>query len=156
MTAEYNNLLIGTAEANMDLKSVPWVLAKGTQDGHSLMMRFRQFSRDFPKQEFPVRINMICDVKEQTESGLPTRSEYERLGRLEEHLMNTVEEDEDSVLAMVITSSGKREFIFQTSDAESFRERLSHVYDDAKDYQLNLMQSEDDDWEYIQDYTPRD
>jgi hypothetical protein len=140
----------------MDLKSVPWVLAKGKQDGHSLMMRYRRFSQDFPKQEYPVRINMVCDVKEQTASGLPTRNEYERLGRFEEQLMNTVEEDEDSVLAMVITRSGKREFIFQTADAESFRERLSHVYGEVTDYQLNLLQSEDDDWEYIQDYTPRD
>ena len=140
----------------MDLKSVPWVLAKGRLDGHSLMLRFRQFSHDFPKQEYPVRINMICDVKEKTPSGLPTRSEYERLGQFEEHLMNVVEEDEDAVLAMVITSSGKREFIFQTADAESFKQRLSHVYDREPDYQVNYVQSEDDDWEYINDYTPKE
>jgi hypothetical protein len=140
----------------MDLKSVPWVLAKGRLDGHSLMLRFRQFSQDFPKQEYPVRINMICDVKEKTPSGLPTRSEYERLGQFEEHLMNVVEEDEDAVLAMVITSSGKREFIFQTADAESFKQRLSHVYDREPDYQVNYVQSEDDDWEYINDYTPKE
>jgi hypothetical protein len=140
----------------MDLKSLPWVLAKGKLDGHSLMMRFRQFSRDFPKQEYPVRINMICDVKEKTSSGLPTRSEYERLGLFEERLMNVVEEDEESVLAMVITSSGKREFIFQTADAETFRQRLSDVYGSGSEYRVNVVQSEDDDWEYINDYTPKD
>jgi hypothetical protein len=140
----------------MDLKSIPWVLAKGTQDGHSLMMRYRQFSRDFPKREYPVRINMVCDVKEQTPLGLPTRNEYQRLGEFEEHLMNTVEDDEGSVLAMVITSSGKREFIFQTSDAESFKQRLSDVYELDKDYHLDVMQSEDDDWAYIKGYTPKD
>jgi hypothetical protein len=140
----------------MDLKSIPWVLAKGKQDGHSLMMRFRQFSQDFPKQEYPVRINMVCDVKEQTSTGLPTRNEYQRLGEFEEHLMSAVEDDEESVLAMVITSSGKREFIFQTADAETFKQRLSDVYERDGDYRVDLMQSDDDDWEYINDFTPKE
>lgn len=140
----------------MDLKTVPWVLAKGTLDGHSLMMRYRKFSEDFPKNEFPTRINMICSVKEQTESGLPTRSEYERLGMFEEHLMNAVEDDEDSVLAMVITSSGKREFVFHTADAESFKQRLNHVYETKTEYPVDLDLEEDDAWEYINEFTPRD
>ncbi|MBD3671138.1 MAG: DUF695 domain-containing protein [Gammaproteobacteria bacterium] len=139
----------------MELKSLPWALAKGVLDGNSSTMRFRKFSEDFPRSDYPVRINIVCDIQEKNERGLPTRQEAERLGRLEDELLNEIEDDE-SVLAMVITSCGKREFIFQTHDPEQFRERISHVYEQGPEYHLNYMTAEDDEWEYISEFMPKD
>lgn len=141
----------------MDLKSIPWALAKGNRDGDSLMMRYRKFNPDFPKQSYPVRVRLTTDIKESTHTGLPTQTEYERLGEFEEDLMRSIEGDEGSVLAMVITSSGKREFIFQTSDPDDFRQRITDVYhDDNHGYDLYMESHSDDGWDLVDEYTPKD
>ena len=138
----------------MDLKKIPWALAKGSRDGASLMMRYRQFKPDFPKQNYPVRVNVVCDFLECTQSGLPTQSEYARLDVVEDELMDMAEEDDSSVLAMVITSSGKREFIFQTSDAENLSNCVSRAYDEAG-YDIDVTQAGEDDWHLVDCYIPK-
>lgn len=134
---------------------IPWALAKGDRDGSSLMMRYRQFTCDFPKQNYPVRINVVCDFHERTNSGLPTQTEYMRLDVVEDKLMELAEKDDTSVLAMVITSSGKREFIFQTADADSFYQRVNNVYNNAPGYQLAVSHENADEWDLYDTYIPK-
>ena len=139
----------------MDLKTIPWALAKGSRDGFSMMMRYRQFKPDFPKQDYPIRVNVVCDFQERTQSGMPTQTEYYRLDTVEDQLMGLAEDDESSVLAMVITSSGKREFIFQTSNADDLYQRVNSAYDSKPDYYLDVSQDREDGWELIDEYIPK-
>lgn len=139
----------------MDLKKIPWALAKGDKDGYSLMMRYRQFTDDFPKQDYPVRVNVVCDFHDRTNSGLPTQTEYTRLDMVENELMLLAEDDDSSVLAMVITSSGKREFIFQTSDADDFYKRVNSVYSNEPAYVFDLSHESEDDWNLYENFIPK-
>lgn len=139
----------------MELKKIPWALAKGSRDGSSMMMRYRQFQTDFPKQDYPVRVKVVCDFNERTQSGLPTQTEYARLDIVEDELMGLAEEADTSVLAMVITSSGKREFIFQTSDADDLSTRVNRAYDNESRYYIDVTQEGEDEWHLVDDYIPK-
>ena len=139
----------------MDLKKIPWALAKGARDGSSLMMRYRQFTDDFPKHNYPVRINVVCDFHERTNTGLPTQTEYTRLDVVEDELMEMAESDDSSVLAMVITSSGKREFIFQTSDADDFYQRVNNAYSNESNFGIDVSHDNEDEWDLYQNYIPK-
>ena len=139
----------------MKYQYIPWALAKGSRDGRSLMMRYRQFSEEFPKQDYPVRVNVVCYLEDQTPSGLPTRMEYARLDSVEDSLMELAEVDESSVLAMVITSSGQREFIFQTSNANELCRRVSKAYSGDPVRKLNVVQESKDDWDMFFQYIPK-
>lgn len=139
----------------MDLKTIPWALAKGSRDGSSMMMRYRQFKPDFPKQDYPVRVNVVCDFHELTQTGMPTQTEYTQLDIVEDELMGLAEKDDSSVLAMVITSSGKREFIFQTSNAAELYHCVNHAYNIKPRYNIDVSQQKEDYWGLVEDYIPK-
>jgi hypothetical protein len=95
----------------------------------------------------------ICD------NGFPTEDEREKLHHFENRLVCAVEEDEFSLLSMVITGNGQREFVFHTSDPQEFIGRLTNMPQEEKPYPIEIHCHEDEYWTYyfneINRYKPR-
>ena len=93
-------------------------------------------------------------MREPEELGLPTQLESERLEAFENRLVEAVESDNHSILSVVLTCNGQREFVFHTSDPEGFVKRLIAMPQEQERYPIEIFNNEDPGWEYVATVTP--
>lgn len=125
-----------------------WVGAEGEFEGRPLLVRFRQFPTTFNKASYPSRLNIFWKMREPEEWGLPTQFEMERLEAFENRLVEAVESDNHSILSVVLTCNGQREFVFHTSNPEGFLQRLTAMPQEQERYPIEIYHAEDPEWEY--------
>jgi Family of unknown function (DUF695) len=132
----------------MEFESLARALAEGEFDGHPLLIRFRSFPQDFERTAFPERINVCWAMSDPDKQGLATPEEAMQLEAFEDRLVEAVESDQHSVLSVVLTCEGKREFVFHTADVAGFLQRLTDMPQEDLRYPIELHHSEDAEWEY--------
>jgi len=130
---------------------IPWVVAERHTDAYPYLVRFRQFSEDFPRSTYPKRLNIFWSVQEADDIGLATKQELARLHVFEDRLVEAVEHDKSSVLAAVVTGRGEREFVFFVRNPQEFIGRLSAMPQEAERYPIEIHLNEDPDWLYFHD-----
>ena len=136
----------------MEFDSI-WALAEGEYEGHPLLIRFRQFPKDSRRASYPDRLNLFWQLLESDENGWPTESEFERLQTFEDRLVEAVEPDNQSILTVVLTCNGKKEFVFQTSDATAFMDRLTKMPQEEERYPITIHRNLDREWNYFNQLT---
>jgi hypothetical protein len=134
----------------MDFDSIPWVGADGDYNGRPLLMRLRQFAKEFPASKYPQRLNVTWTMSEPDENGLPTDEEFHRLAAFENRLVEAVEPDEQSILLGALTCNGEKEFIFQTADPSEFLKRLTDMPQETERYPIIIEKYDDPDWDYFE------
>lgn len=139
----------------MSFDSLTWALAEAECNSHPLLIRYREFPREFPKSKYPQRINNFWRMSEIDENGLPTEGEFSRLATFENRLVNAVEHDEHSILAGALTCNGEKEFIFYTSDVPEFMERLANMPQENERYPITIQRYDDPNWNYFDAVIPK-
>lgn len=91
-------------------------------------------------------------VLENTENGLPTSSENEKLYILEDKLFKIFEEDKNSAVTLIITAEGVREFILYTKNEELFKNDFESLQILFPDYQLTYFINDDPGWTIYNEY----
>ena len=81
--------------------------------------------------------------------GYPTPSELIRMHSFENDLVGAEESEGFSVLSMVLTGHGEREFVFYTSDPQEFVKRLSMMPQESNRYPIKIHRNNDPAWEYF-------
>jgi hypothetical protein len=137
----------------MDHDDTNWTLVNGTYDGKQVIIRFRQFSPKFDKTKYPIRLNVFWSMSESSGVGLPIQAEAVRLDQFEDRIVEAVEPDQHSVLSVVVTGDGQREFVFHTHDDKGFVERLSAMPQEAEPYPIEIRRFRDPDWKYDEGVT---
>src|SRR5262245_53059004 len=132
----------------MEFDSMTWAVAKGTHDGHPLLIRFRKFPLDFSRVSFPVRLNLFWQMTDIDEHGWPSDSEFQRLEVFEDRLVEAVEHDSQSLLTVVLTCNGEKEFVFQSTDSAVFLSRLTNMPQEKRRYPVSIHSNMDPEWEY--------
>lgn len=132
----------------MEFEALTWTLAEGEFEGHPLLIRFRSFPQNFERVAFPERLNVFWSMSDPDKQRLATPEEAMRLEAFEDRLVEAVECDRHSVLSVVLTCDGKREFVFHTADAAGFLQRLTDMPQENLRYPIELHHSEDAGWEY--------
>jgi hypothetical protein len=130
-----------------------WTLVNGAYGGRKFLIRFRQFPPDFDRTKYPIRLNIFWLMSESSSVGLPLQSETVRLEQFEDRIVDAVEPDQHSVLSVVLTGDGQREFVFHTDDDSGFVERLSAMPQEAKPYPIEIRRFRDPDWKYDEGVT---
>ena len=92
-------------------------------------------------------------MKESDENVLPTNEEFERLERFEDRLIEAVEHDQHSILVLVLTTNGEREYGFQTADPDGFKQRLTDMEQEQERYPIEIHLYDDPDWDYYESVT---
>ena len=87
-------------------------------------------------------------MDEPDESGLPSDDEAEALNEFEDRLVNAVEPDNHSVLAIAMTTGGVREWVFHTSDVKGFVDRLTKMPQNESRYPIEIHHQHDPEWHY--------
>ena len=63
--------------------------------------------------------------------------------------MEAVENDNHSILSMVLTGKGQREYVFHASNANGFLQRLTAMPQEKDRYPIEIKSFEDVDWDYV-------
>jgi hypothetical protein len=130
------------------LDAMKWALAEGEYQGRPLLIRFRRFPEGFVRAVLPQRINVTWTMGEPASTGLPSDAEHAQLVRFEDRLVAAVEHDAHSVLSVVLTCDGKREWVFHTADVPGFMGRLTDMPQEEERYPIELARTEDSEWTY--------
>src|SRR5215470_10806983 len=104
----------------MNLDALPWTGIEARNDEGTILVRHRQFPDGFPKGDFPHRLNVFWQMPDASPSGMPDAAESDRMSVFEDRLVEATELDEQSVLAMVLTGKGQREYVFHTRSTDEF------------------------------------
>lgn len=133
----------------MNLDSIPWTVIRGRNSEGVVLFRYREFESEFPKQEFPHRLNIFWSSTASDENGLPEQEESERMKVFEDRLIGATEFDAQSVLSLVVTGKSQREYVFHTKDTDEFLRRLTDMHQEEAPYPIEIHHVTDPAWEYV-------
>jgi hypothetical protein len=133
----------------MNLGALPWTGIEARNDEGTILVRHRQFPVGFPKGDFPHRLNIFWQIADASPSGMPDTAESDRMGVFEDRLVEATELDEQSVLSMVLTGKGQREYVFHTRSTDEFLRRLTEMPQEVERYPIELHHTKDSTWEYV-------
>jgi len=134
----------------MNLDLLPWSIAEGAHEGSPVIFRFRTFPESFQRSAFPSRIHLFWTFQSPTPDGLPSPSDSSQAAQFEDRLIEAVEADNHSVLSLVLTGKGLREFSFHTTDPQGFIGRLSNMPQEKARYPIEIDCYEDPTWDYVE------
>jgi Family of unknown function (DUF695) len=102
-----------------------WVIVKGTRNGSPLVARLHLGLRALAGHpDYDRRLTVRIPFHEPNAVGFPTKEELHAVCDLEGPLTEVLQEDQQSLPALVITAQGRRELLFHTADAEAALQRL--------------------------------
>jgi len=85
--------------------------------------------------------------------GLPTGEEAAQLAVIENALCAALEPGHTSVLVLVITTRGMREFVFYTTDPDQVREAFEELRSTISSHEIQLMIQPDPGWLVYRQFT---
>ena len=133
----------------MDLDSLPWTVIQGRNSEGVVLFRHRQFTPDFPKADYSHRLNVFWTSTASDENGLPESEESDRMHVFEDRLVGATEIDAQSVLSLVVTGKGQREYVFHTRSTDDFLRRLTEMPQEEAPYPIEIHHVVDPEWEYV-------
>jgi len=132
-----------------EIRELGWAVAQGRTDAYSFQVRYRCFPADFPKSDYPVRLNLFWEMEHPLEDGMASSTDITLMQTFEERLVRTSELRGAAILAAVLTGRGEREFVFHVQDAGDFLPCLNDMPLEARPYPIKIFSSDDLDWEYL-------
>jgi hypothetical protein len=133
-----------------------WSVAEGHTGDYPFQVRFRTFSTDLQRSQFPKRLNVFWEMRSPSEDGFATANELEDLHAFENRLVPAVEQDNSVLFAAAITGRGEREFVFYLQDPRLFVKRLSEMPQEQDRYPIEIHLEDDPEWEYFDSLLPPD
>jgi hypothetical protein len=127
-----------------------WTVAEGHTGEYPFQVRFRTMRADFPRSDFPKRLNIFWSMSEADDNGYATAAELRKLHTFEDRLVKAVEFDGFSILSVVLTGRSEREFVFYTPDPQEFVQRLTQMPQEEEIYPVEIHANDDEDWEYYE------
>ena len=112
------------AVANGDVAVWATATSKHATNGRVIVFRYaKEFRAGFNRADFPDRVILVW--RYESASGMPGITERESMDRLEDALAQIVDKPGFSVLALVSTGEGLREWIFYARSEEAFLRALN-------------------------------
>lgn len=131
------------AESNVKM----WSTAKSThhQNGRVIIFRFaHEFESRFDRTTQPDRIIIVW--RYDSETGQPSRDEYQRMDLLEDALAPVLFEGEFATLALVSTGENLHEWIYYAKSEAEFMARLNQALA-GEVFPIEIHTAADPTWE---------
>jgi hypothetical protein len=129
-----------------------WDIAEGIDGDNPIFIRTRSLIKEaVGHPEYPFQIGVAVPLKHPTPDGLPTNQEAHLLNDIEDKLTKVLT---TSVLVMIITTSGMREFVFyeKTWRPEELEAQVKSVNKEHPDHQLQFIMKHDPNWSIIKPF----
>jgi Family of unknown function (DUF695) len=125
-----------------------WATATSKQEGTGRAIVFRyakEFRKGFQMGALPERIIVVWKYK--SEAGMPSVEERKSMDRMEDLIAPLVDTAGMSVLSLVSTGEGIREWIFYTKSEQYFFEELNSALATQPRFPIEIHAASDPTWE---------
>lgn len=130
-----------------------WTVAQGENRGNPMFIRFNAGLQGLgAKEHYAYRVGCAVPLKAPNEHGLPAKEEFAALDAIEDALVQSF--GEHTLLAVVITTSGMREFVFYTAKPKAV-ETAHQELKTRFEHELQLIIQHDPAWNVYADFTPQ-
>ncbi len=126
----------------------PWSVSSTEHNGRPMFIRINTGLRDAAgKSPFGHRFGVAVPLHSPGDDGLPVATESEELNSIEDQLSATFEPSTNTVLAVILTTSGFREFVFYTSTPNEIQPAMERLKTQITSHKLQFYVRPDPDWE---------
>ena len=101
------------------------------------------------------RVGVAIPLLQPNELGLPANGESEQLHQLEDALVTALESGQKSILVLVITTGGMREFVFYTKDPDSTKTVIENLQKTIASHEMQTYVAADHAWETYKTFSRR-
>ncbi len=137
-----------------ELPDGPWSVAQGTYDEHPLIVRINAGAAavrgDITLRH---RVGVAVPLNAPDPAGLPAAAEAVVLTEIEDALIEALGVGRSAVHALVVTTSGIREFVFHTRTPEAVDTAVAGVRDRFPSHDVQWILGEDPDWDVYAQFT---
>lgn len=124
-----------------------WTVSQGTRVGKPIFVRCNVSAKSLAKHsDYRFRVGVAVPLKAPNEDGLPTNDEMEQLNTLEDQLCDSLEQQQESLQVLSITTQGMREFVFYTRNPELARNTIEELRATTKSHEIQGYVAEDKKW----------
>jgi Family of unknown function (DUF695) len=128
-----------------------WSVGVGQDPNSPMIIRIRsKLDSEKGKELFPHMMRVLWSFQTPNQVGMPSKVEADELTEFEERLEEHFESDLQSVLTVVITKSGLREWYFYTNNIDEFMTRLGSVPHKNQN-PIEIYFTNDENWKYYED-----
>lgn len=124
-----------------------WTGAEGENDGKPFLLRFRPHLQGFiTTNKYNKRLTISWNYDSDDSSLMPSDDQLELMQDVEDALVDTLENDLQSVLAFVYTGQNQREWHWYSSDINETGKRLNEALADFDQLPIELSVEDDPEW----------
>jgi len=127
---------------------------EGKRNGRPLFARRNDSAAILAKHpEFRYRAGVAVPLNYTNEHGLPSENEMQELNVIEDSLLDQMEAGEQSILVLVITTNGMREFVFYTRDSTLVEKVVERLRTRIKTHKIQAYVTKDPGWEVYETFS---
>jgi len=140
------------ARADID-GSGPWMLAQGTHQEKPIFVRINEGLKVIAGHpEYRDQVRIAVPLRAPTDQGLPDEAESAELHAVEDSLCETLLAANESLLALVLTAGGVREFVFYTVDKDATKRKAVAVGRSIATHRFRFTLRHDPDWQVFKQF----
>ena len=125
----------------------PWLVAEGKHGAMPMFVRTNTAYRDCKSVPgYEHRVGIAVPLVQAEANGLPGTAELALLSDIEEMLCDSLQEQAESLLVAVITTSGMREFVFYTRAPHRVEQRIADLREHITSHEIQLTIQPDETW----------
>jgi Family of unknown function (DUF695) len=134
---------------NQEFKIIDdWSVGRVDNPSSPVIIRLRsKLNSIIGKDIFPHLLQLSWSFQDMRDAGMPSRSELNELSSFEDIMRDVFETDLHSVLTIIITKKGVREWFFYTASVDEFMNRLASVPHSNKN-PIQVLFTENESWKY--------
>ena len=126
----------------------PWSVGESQYDGKVMIVRSNTGYRELKRVTgYEHQVGIAVPFRSPEPSGLPSPEEHVELDAIEDAISNSLQEQAESLLVAIITTSGMREFVFYTRAPQEVQHRFEQLRSRIASHEIQMMIQLDEAWE---------
>jgi hypothetical protein len=124
-----------------------WAISQGFYEGKVVFIRANNGLKELARHpDYTHQVGIAVPLHHPNEDGLPESAEGEELNTIEDHLLDRLLTNNESLFVGAITTGGMREFVFYTSNPDQVVEKFKTAQAEISTHELQLLIQLDKDW----------
>lgn len=124
-----------------------WDVVQGERSGEPIFVRRNASAQSLARHpEYRFRVGIAIPLNAPSPDGLPTNDEVDELNAIEDRICALLEQGNESLLVLAITTSGMREFVFYTRSPDSIESHLDALRSEVVTHEIQNYVAEDPKW----------
>jgi hypothetical protein len=136
---------------NSDVELWATAISTHASNGRKIIFRFaKEFNPAFARTSQPIRI--IIAWKYESETGMPSTEELQRMDVLEDALDSVLYQDSFATLALVSTGEDLREWTYYAKSEDGFSARFDYAISELPEFPIEIHSECDANWDMYEQF----